>query len=85
MQKKRVKRHHTFRFAKKRFCHFCDNPQVEIDYKNIELMKRYSSDRGKIVARRVSGTCAKHQRQVARAIKRARFIALIPYTVEIYR
>lgn len=73
------------RFGKKRFCYFCDNPQTPIDYKNVELMKKYLSDRGKIVAKRISGTCNKHQRRIAKEIKRARFIALVPFTVEIYR
>jgi small subunit ribosomal protein S18 len=48
-------------------------------------MKKYLSDRGKIVAKRISGTCNKHQRRIAKEIKRARFIALVPFTVEIYR
>lgn len=48
-------------------------------------MKKYMSDRGKIVARRISGTCNKHQRALARQIKRARFIALVPFTVQTYR
>jgi len=85
MARKKPRARRTFRFTKKKFCHFCDNPQVDINYKNVDLMKRYSSDRGKIVARRVSGTCTKHQRAVAREIKKARFIALIPFTVEIFR
>jgi len=68
-----------------RFCYFCDNPNVDINYKNISLLKRYMSDRGKIVARRVSGNCAKHQRELARATKRARFLALVPFKVDIYR
>ena len=73
------------RYTKKRYCQFCDKPDLVIDYKDVDLLKRYMSDRGKIVARRISGTCTKHQRQVARAIKRARFIALVPFTVDIYR
>ena len=53
-----------------------------IDYKNAEILRRYLSDRGKIKSRRRSGVCARHQRQLARAIKRARHLALLPFTVE---
>jgi len=73
------------RFRKKRTCRFCEDPKLVIDYKNVELLKKYMSERGKIVARRISGNCSKHQRMVARAIKRARYLALVPYTVDIYR
>ena len=52
---------------------------MDIDYKNIELLSRYVSSRGKILSRRISGNCAKHQRKIAREIKRARFLNLIPY------
>lgn len=62
----------------KKDCIFCKN-ELEIDYKNIELLSRYVSSRGKILSRRVSGNCAKHQRKLAREIKRARFLNLIPY------
>ena len=70
---------------KRRFCYFCDNPDEIIDYKNLQLLKRYISDRGKITARRLNGNCAKHQRMIAKEIKRARFLALAPYKVDIYR
>ena len=73
------------RFGKKRYCYFCDNPNLKVDYKNVELMRKYLSDRGKIVAKRISGTCNKHQRRIAKEIKRARFIALVPFTVQTYR
>ena len=62
----------------KKDCAFCKN-SLDIDYKNIELIARYVSSRGKILSRRISGNCAKHQRKVAREIKRARFLNLIPY------
>ncbi len=58
---------------------------MEISYKNERMLQRYVSDRGKIVARRVTGNCAKHQRRVANAIKVARFLALVPYVREHYR
>lgn len=82
----RMKPRRSMRFiARRKTCLFCDEPDIIIDYKNTDIVKRYLSDRGKIVARRVNGNCAKHQRQLARAIKRARFIALAPFKVDIYR
>jgi small subunit ribosomal protein S18 len=61
-------------------CRICrDN--IKIDYKDVELLKRFISDRGKILPRRITKNCAKHQRQIASAIKRARNIALLPYIV----
>ncbi|MCK4338466.1 MAG: 30S ribosomal protein S18 [Candidatus Cloacimonetes bacterium] len=66
-------------FFKKRFCRFCKNPDIEIDYKNVEVLKKFIIESGKIVPRRISGTCSKHQRKLAREIKRARQMALIPY------
>ncbi|MCQ9205517.1 MAG: 30S ribosomal protein S18 [Omnitrophica bacterium] len=62
----------------KKDCIFCKK-NLEIDYKNTELLSRYVSARGKILSRRISGNCAKHQRKVAREIKRARFLNLISY------
>ncbi len=67
-------------FARKKVCRFCTET-IEMDYKNVDLMSRFITDRKKIVPRRNSGLCARHQRQLASAIKRARFMALIPYTV----
>ena len=61
-------------------CHFCVVKIEHVDYKEIEKLKKYITERGKIVPRRVTGTCAKHQRQITRAIKRARIIALLPFT-----
>lgn len=61
-------------------CHFCVDKVTGIDYKDIEKLKKYVTDRGKIVPRRVTGACAKHQRQLTGAIKRARVIALLPFT-----
>ena len=59
-------------------CYFCGNDK-EIDYKDINTLQRYITDRGKIVPRRITGNCAKHQRAITTAIKRARSIALLPY------
>ena len=71
-----------FRRPRKKVCAFCAEKVDEIDYKDVEKLKRFVSDKGKILPRRVTGTCAKHQRKVTEAIKRARTIALLPFTVE---
>ena len=63
----------------KRTCRFCSERVESIDYKDIDRIGRYVTDRGKIIPSRLTGTCAKHQRVLTRAIKRARFIALLPY------
>src|SRR5919107_331 len=68
------------RGAKKRVCIFCKDHIDWVDYKDANLLRRFMSDRGKIRARRVSGNCAQHQREVAVAIKTARELALLPYT-----
>jgi small subunit ribosomal protein S18 len=72
-------------FQRERQCRFCSNPKMIIDYKDIETLSRFVSDHGKIRSRRQTGTCAKHQRQLAREIKRARHIALLPFTGESLR
>ena len=64
---------------KKKFCSFCQDKNMPIDYKRPEILERFVTDRGKILPRRVTGTCSKHQRIVAREIKRARIIALLPF------
>lgn len=65
--------------SRPKFCQFCTDKNLRIDYKNIELMGRYINETGKIRPRRQTGACAKHQREVATAIKNARHIALIPF------
>jgi len=72
-------------YARPRFCQFCTDKTIMIDYKNVELLQRFITDGAKIRPRRQTGTCAKHQRELARAIKRARHIALLPFTGEILR
>lgn len=62
-----------------KYCHFCVNNINDIDYKNWQLLKRFTSSYGKIVPKRRSGVCSKHQRKLAQGIKRARFMALLPY------
>ena len=68
------------RKPKRKFCQFCADHQDYIDYKDVNLLRKFMSDRGKIRARRVTGNCAQHQRDVAIAIKTARELALLPYT-----
>ena len=68
--------------ARKKVCSFCMDKVKEIDYKDIAKIKKFTSERGKILPRRISGCCAKHQRQLTLAIKRARHIAFLPYTAE---
>ncbi|MEW9121397.1 MAG: 30S ribosomal protein S18 [Thermotaleaceae bacterium] len=70
------------RGRKKRVCSFCADKATHIDYKDIRKLGKYVTDRGKILPRRISGTCATHQRALTIAIKRARIIALLPYTAE---
>ena len=70
------------RRPRKKVCSFCVNKVEQIDYKDVAKLRRYITERGKILPRRISGNCAKHQRQVTVAIKRARNIALLPFTAE---
>jgi len=67
---------------RKKVCAFCKEKIVYIDYKNVELLARYISPNGKILPRRVTGACAGHQRELAVAIKNARFMGLVPYVSE---
>lgn len=76
------KRDRKNRRQRRRVCSFCVDKVEHIDFKDIGRLKRFISERGKILPRRISGNCAKHQRQLTIAIKRARNIALLPYTVE---
>ena len=69
-------------FRRRKFCKFCDEKIEYIDFKDMRLLQGFVPERGKILPRRISGTCATHQRELMRAIKRARNIALLPYTAE---
>ena len=70
------------RRMKKKVCMYCADKNLVIDYKDVDKLKKFVSEKGKILPRRVTGLCAKHQREVTTAVKRARQIALLPYTVE---
>ena len=67
---------------RKKVCVYCADKNAVIDYKDVNKLKRYVSERGKILPRRITGNCAKHQRALTVAIKRARHIALLPYVAE---
>ncbi|WP_055669967.1 30S ribosomal protein S18 [Desnuesiella massiliensis] len=68
--------------AKRKVCSFCMDKAEFIDYKDINKLRKYVTERGKILPRRISGACAKHQRELTDAVKRARNIALLPFTTE---
>ena len=70
------------RRPRRKVCAFCADKIEMIDYKDTQRLRRYLSERGKIVPRRVTGTCARHQRQLTTAIKRARHLALLPYVTD---
>jgi small subunit ribosomal protein S18 len=72
-------------FARPRVCQFCTDHNLVIDYKQADVLRRFITEDGKIRPRRQTGTCAKHQRELARAIKRARHLALLPFTGEVLR
>ena len=68
-------------FGRRKVCRFCADKILVLDYKNPQILKNFITDRGKLVPRRISGNCAKHQRQLALAVRKARMIALMPFTV----
>ena len=68
---------------RKKICKFCENRKMQIDYKNPAMLRRFITEQGKILPRRITGTCALHQRELVTAIKRARNIALLPYTNDV--
>ncbi len=75
VQKKRI-------YFRKKVCRLCVQKITEIDYKDVDLLRKFITDRGKILPRRITGNCAKHQRMLARAIKRARMVALLPFVAK---
>jgi small subunit ribosomal protein S18 len=66
-------------FHRKKFCRFCTDSNIKIDYKNMAILNNFVTERGKIMPRRITGNCANHQRELTAAIKRARTIALMPF------
>ncbi|MGL4483484.1 MAG: 30S ribosomal protein S18 [Anaerovoracaceae bacterium] len=76
------RRRPNFNNRKKKECLFCKNKTDHIDYKDTDTLKNYITERGKIIPRRVTGTCAKHQRAVTTAVKRARVVALLPFMAD---
>jgi small subunit ribosomal protein S18 len=68
-------------FGRRKVCRFCADKALKVDYKDQGQMKYFLTERGKIIPRRISGNCAKHQREVATAVKRGRMLAILPYTV----
>lgn len=72
-------------YSRPRVCQFCTDRNAVIDYKQADALRRFITESGKIRPRRQTGTCAKHQRALARAIKRARHLALLPFTGEVLR
>ena len=77
-----MKRNGKMRRSKRKVCAFCSDKAEFIDYKDIAKLRKYVTERGKILPRRISGTCAKHQKELTSAVKRARNIALLPFTTE---
>jgi len=69
------------KMGRRKACKFCSDEKIKIDYKDSGLLKYFITDRGKLVPRRLSGNCAKHQREIATSVKRARMIALMPFAV----
>jgi small subunit ribosomal protein S18 len=78
----RTKKAGKYKRVKRKVCNFCVERTEDVDYKNATRLRKFVSDRGKILPRRTTGTCATHQRILAHAIKRAREIALLPFTAE---
>ncbi len=72
-------------FHRRKICRFCADKSLKIEYKDSRSLRFFTTERGKIIPRRISGNCAKHQRELTVAIKRARKIALLPYTTSIIR
>ena len=69
-------------YRRKKVCMFCADKTSNIDYKDVELLKKFVTERGKILPKRITGTCAIHQRDIQNAVKRARIVALLPYSAD---
>lgn len=81
-EKKPYRQNGPANHRRKKVCIFCQDKVTEIDYKEAMKLRKFTSERGKILPRRITGTCAMHQRQLTTAIKRARYVALLPYTTD---
>ena len=68
-------------FSRRKMCRFCADTETSIDYKNLAMLKHFVTERGKLVPRRISGNCARHQRDLSLQVRRARMIALLPFSV----
>ncbi len=79
MQQQQQQQRKKQTFSRRKACRFCSDKSQSVDYKEIKTLRHFVTDQGKIIPRRIFGTCAKHQRQVTDAIKKARQIALLPY------
>lgn len=82
MRLKKTRKKREKRFFSPKICKFCANNIEKVDYKDIKRLRNYITERGKILPRRITGTCAKHQRQLTKAIKRARIAALLPFVAK---
>ncbi len=78
--KRDIKKKDKFLPARKKICRFCSDKIEDIDYKDVKRLEMFIRERGKLVSSRVTGNCAKHQRRLTEAVKKARFVALLPYT-----
>ena len=85
MEREKTERPYRSRKAKKKVCQFCVDKVQEIDYKDVAKLRRYVSERAKILPRRITGTSLKFQRRVAQAVKRARHLALLPYVADLMK
>lgn len=82
MSEERSKRPMRPKRQRRKVCEFCEHKNEKIDYKDVAKLRKFLTERGKIAPRRTYGTCAKHQRELATAIKRARVMALLPYVAD---
>ncbi len=73
------------KLRRRKFCYFCENKIKYIDYKDERLLRRFTNERGKLIPRRITGNCARHQRETTRAIKRARVLAIMAFESESFR
>ncbi len=83
MEKDNQRRKNYGGVRRKKVCQFCADKESVVDYKDVETLKKYVSERGKILPRRITGTCAMHQRAVTTAVKRARTVALLPFDADL--